>query len=75
MTTKLTRHGNDWALVIDQPMLDLLKIDPETPLEITIDERVLTITPEADADRATRFATALEQTNRRYGQALRKLAE
>ena len=32
MVKKLTRHGNSLALVIDRPILDLLKIDPETPV-------------------------------------------
>ena len=30
MVKKLTKHGNSLALVIDRPILDLLKIDPET---------------------------------------------
>jgi hypothetical protein len=30
MVKKLTKHGNSLALVIDRPILDLLKIDVET---------------------------------------------
>jgi hypothetical protein len=29
MIKKLTQHGNSLALVIDRPILDLLKIDPK----------------------------------------------
>ena len=29
MIKNLVKHGNSWALVIDRPILDLLKIDPE----------------------------------------------
>ena len=33
MTKKLIQHGNSWALVIDRPILDLLRIDPERQRE------------------------------------------
>jgi antitoxin component of MazEF toxin-antitoxin module len=75
MIKKLTRHGNSLALVIDKPVLDLLKIDADTPLEITTDGQVLVVAPAIDAKRTTRFKKALEKTNRRYAKALKKLAE
>jgi antitoxin component of MazEF toxin-antitoxin module len=34
---KLTRHGNSLALIIDRPILELLKIDPDTELDISTD--------------------------------------
>ncbi len=37
MIKRLTKHGNSFALLIDRPILDLLKIRPDTPLEITTD--------------------------------------
>ncbi len=37
MLKKLTRHGNSLALVIDKGVLDLLKIDDETLLDISTD--------------------------------------
>ena len=75
MIKKLTRHGNSMALVIDRSVLDLLKIDTETPLEISTDGNVLVISPVRDEARATRFKEALEKTNRRYGRALKRLAD
>jgi antitoxin MazE len=35
MVRKLTKHGNSLALVIDRPILELLRIDPETPLDVS----------------------------------------
>lgn len=32
---KLTKYGNCFALVIDRPILNLLGIEVDTPLEIT----------------------------------------
>ena len=75
MIKKLTKHGNSMALVIDRSVLDLLKIDTETPLEISTDGSVLVISPVRDEARATRFKEALEKTNRRYGRALKRLAD
>ena len=43
MIKYLTRHGNSLALVIDRPILDLLKITPEAPLEISTDGQRITI--------------------------------
>lgn len=37
MVKKLTKHGNSLALVVDRPILDLLKIDPDTLLDISTD--------------------------------------
>jgi hypothetical protein len=35
MVKRLTKHGNSPALVIDRPILNRLKIDPETPLDVS----------------------------------------
>jgi antitoxin component of MazEF toxin-antitoxin module len=35
MIKKLSRYGNSHALVIDKAIMDLLKIDGQTPLEIS----------------------------------------
>jgi antitoxin component of MazEF toxin-antitoxin module len=75
MIKKLTRHGNSWALVIDKPVLDLLKIDPETLLEITTDGKILIIAPAPRKERKAKFQAAMKTTNRKYGNALKKLAE
>jgi antitoxin MazE len=75
MIKRLARHGNSLALVIDRPVLELLKITDETPLELTTDGDVLTITPMRDAERQAHLGAALESANRRYGRALRRLAE
>jgi antitoxin MazE len=75
MIKKLTRHGNSLALVIDRAILDLLKIDGETPLDISTDGQVLIISPVQDEMRREQFKSALDSINRRYGRALKRLAE
>jgi len=75
MVKTLTKHGNSYALVIDRAILALLKITPETPLEVSTDGRTLIITPARNPKRSASVEAALEKTNRRYGRALKKLAE
>ena len=75
MVKKLTRHGNSLALVIDRPILELLKIDPETPLEVSTDGKQLIVEPVKPSARRRRFEAAQELAHKRYGKAFRKLAE
>jgi antitoxin component of MazEF toxin-antitoxin module len=72
---KLTRHGNSLALVIERPILELLNMDSETPVEITTDGNVLIVSPVRDEARADRLTKALERANQKYGRALKRLAE
>jgi antitoxin component of MazEF toxin-antitoxin module len=75
MLKKLTKHGNSLALVIDRPILDLLKIDPETPLDISTDGRQLIVKPAKPSVRRKKFDEAQEWAHKRYGKAFQKLAE
>ena len=75
MVKKLTKHGNSLALVIDRPILDLLKIDAETALDVSTDGRQLIISPSKPSARRKKFDAAQEWAHRRYGKAFRKLAE
>lgn len=75
MIKNFVRHGNSWALVIDRPILDLLKIRPEDPVEITTDGSTMTISPVSATDRKARVAAARGKVNARHKKAFEKLAE
>jgi antitoxin MazE len=75
MIKKLTRHGNSLALVIDRPILDLLRIDSETPLEVSTDGKQLIVSPAKTSGRSKKLDAAQEWAHRRYGKAFQKLAE
>ena len=75
MTKKLTKHGNSYALVIDKPILELLRVTPETPFEILSDGRCLVLTPVRDPAEERKFRQALEKVHTRFGRAMGKLAE
>lgn len=75
MVKTLTKHGNSYALVIDKPILDLLKITPESPLEVTTDGRVLIVAPVRSKKDEAKFKAAVEMVHQRFGRAMKKLAE
>ncbi len=75
MIKRLTRHGNSLALVIEKSVLDLLKIDADTPLDISTDGKMLMIAPVRDKKRRKAFEAALRKTNQKYGRALKRLAD
>jgi antitoxin component of MazEF toxin-antitoxin module len=75
MTKKLIRHGNSAALVLDKALLDLLKIQMDTPLEVTTDGRNVIISPQSVARAEATLLEALEKINRKHGSVLEKLAK
>ena len=75
MTKKLTKHGHSLALVIDRGVLDLLKIDENTPLDISTDGRVLIVCPTSDPKRRARFQQALAKSQQKFGRMYRRLAK
>jgi antitoxin component of MazEF toxin-antitoxin module len=75
MLKKLTRHGNSLALVIDKPILDLLKIGADTQLDISTDGRRLIVAPAEQSARRGKFDAAQRAAHGRYGKAFQKLAE
>ena len=78
MIKTLTKHGNSYALVIDKPILDLLKIRPDTPLEIATDGKKLLVSPtnedSEDLD-DEKFQEILDGINHRYAKVFKRLAE
>jgi len=75
MIKKLTKHGNSLALVIDRPILDLLRIEPETLLEVSTDGKRLIVAKAEASDWRKKFEAAQAVAHRRYGKAFKKLAE
>ena len=74
MTKKLVQHGNSAALIIDKPILDLLNVGMETPLEITTDGRSIVISP-ATSHTEDEFLASLDKINSRFSTTLERLAK
>ena len=75
MTKTLIKHGNSLALVIDKPILELLDISPETPLELTTNGDRLMVTPVRDKARQKKLRESMAKINRKFGDDLKRLAE
>lgn len=87
MIKKLSKYGNSLALLIDKPILDLLKITETTSLEIKTDGSRLIIEPilveqqdreilveQQDSD-DEKFRKIHEKIVKKYAPALKKLSE
>jgi antitoxin component of MazEF toxin-antitoxin module len=75
MIKTLTKHGNSYALVIEKPILELLRITPDTPFEIMSDGQCLVLTPVRDTKEEKKFQKSLESIHTRFGRAMKRLAE
>jgi antitoxin MazE len=75
MIKRLVSHGNSAALIIDKPIMELLHVDMETPLELATDGRNLIISPVSDVRSQEELRSALNKVNKRHSKTLRKLAE
>ena len=74
MIKKLTTHGNSSALIIEKPILDLLHITQDTPLEIATDGRNIVISPIQKNSREKVFRAALARVNKKHSKTLKALA-
>lgn len=75
MTKTLIQHGNSLALVIDKPILELLQISADTPLELTTNGDSLLVSPVRDKARQKKLHASLEKINKKFGDDLKRLAE
>ena len=75
MIKKLVAHGNSAALVIDKPILELLHVDMDTPLEIATDGKNLIISPVKNSKRESKLKAAIEKINKRHAGTFKRLAE
>ena len=75
MQKTLCKHGNSYALVIDKPILELLRVTPETPFEIVTDGQSLVLSPVRDPAEEKAFGKALAGVHKKFGKAMKRLAE
>lgn len=74
MIKKLIAVGNSLGLIIERPILELLNIDKETPLEVRTDGEALIIRPQRK-NRSAQLKAAAERLMDAQDETLRKLAK
>lgn len=73
---KLTKQGNSYSLIIDKALIELLDIDPETPLQLsTNDGESLTITPLRDEIFDQAIDKKTDHYKRKYRKTFKRLSE
>lgn len=72
MVKKLSTVGNSLGLIIERPILELLNITKDTPLEITTDGEALIIRP-ASLGAKDRVRESTRRMMAIHDEALRKL--
>jgi antitoxin component of MazEF toxin-antitoxin module len=75
LSKKLIKHGNSLALIIDKPILDLLHITSDTPLELTSNGDAILVTPVRNKKSQRRLQASLDKINQNFGEDLQRLAE
>ena len=75
MVKRLIQHGNSMALVIDKPIMELLKISNETAFELSTDGKNLILSPQIDYLQENDIIHSLEKINKKYKNVLKKLGE
>lgn len=75
MIKNLTVIGNSLGIIIEKPILDLLRIERDTPLNIRTDGDRLIIEPLAKEERAARLKSAVDRVMKNHDETLRKLAQ
>jgi len=75
MIKNLTIIGNSLGVILDRPILDLLKIDRDTPIEVQTDGNRLILQPLKKEERAERIRKAAKRVMENHHETLRRLAE
>lgn len=75
MNKTLIKHGNSLALVIDKPILEMLQITADTPLELTTNGDAILIRPIRDKRRQRKLKASLDKLNEQFGDDLQRLAK
>ena len=75
MIRKLTKQGNSLCLVIDRPLRELMEIDADTPLKVSIEGRKLIVEPLGEEERRARFGEIVKKTGEKNAELFKRLAK
>ena len=75
MTKNLVAIGNSLGIIIEKPILDILNIERDTPLDVRTDGDKLIIRPLTKEERSERLNLAVDRVMKNHHETLRKLAQ
>ena len=75
MVKRLIQHGNSVALIIDKPIMEMLKITNETTFELSTDGKNIILSPQIEHTQEKNILNSLDKINKKYGNVLKRLGE
>lgn len=75
MIKHLTRTGNSIALVLDKQLLEAANVDPDGPVEVSTNGRVIVISPVRSKRERDRFEKAESKMHAKFAGAFARLAK
>ncbi|HCC37962.1 MAG TPA: AbrB family transcriptional regulator [Treponema sp.] len=71
----MIKHGNSAALVIDKPIMEMLKITNKTTFEMYTEGENLFLSPQNEHNQEQNILDLLEKINKKYGAVLKRLGK
>lgn len=71
----LQKYGNSYALIVDKAVIDAMGISADTPLRVTINGNSLTARPASAGYGPEEVDALMDEIERDYGRAMKRLSE
>lgn len=75
MVKKLARQGNSACLIIDRQIMDLLELDDDSTVRISVEGHRMIVEPLSARERAAMFRKIRKKTGRKNARLFKKLAK
>ncbi len=75
MVKNLTRLGNSSALIFDKTLMELMDIDADTPLKLSVENRRLIVQPLSEAERKAHVRGVSRKLIKQNAELYRRLAK
>ena len=75
MVKRLIQHGDDYATIIDKPIIEEMGISNETLFEIQVKKKNLILTPKTETNQEEDTKESLKKVNQKYGYVLKRIGE
>ena len=72
---KLTRQGNSTALIIDRQLMELMGIERDSVVKVSVQGRKLLIEPISEKERAAKVKEIQQKTLKKNAELFRRLAK
>jgi antitoxin component of MazEF toxin-antitoxin module len=75
MFKKLTRQGNSTALILDRQIMELLDIDRDSVVKVTVHGRKLIVEPLTEEERAMKIKEIQQKALKKNAELFKRLAK